>query len=77
MTTQKTENHNPAYVVRAIVERQNNKPEFINIGALWANRNTEGYNGRINSLPVSPNWDGRFIIVPFKSDDDFQEQPQG
>ena len=58
----------PAYTVRAKTGRKDGEGNeiFATIGGAWPFNNGEGFNVRINVLPV--NFDGTLMLVPPKDD---------
>ena len=60
----------PKLIARALRERDaaEDKKFYIQIGAAWPFKEGDGYVVRLHSIPTD--WDGHFLLVPPKEDDD-------
>jgi hypothetical protein len=63
-----TKSTRPSYTVRAKTGRKDDSDRdiFVTVGAAWPFGSGEGFNVRINMLPV--NFDGTLMLVPPKEE---------
>lgn len=56
-------NNKPDFIVRA--PDPNNRGRWLTLGVAWARKNGEqGFNVKLNTVPVGNQWDGTLILLP-------------
>ena len=68
------EERQPTFVVRAPDPQRRGR--WLTLGAAWARPDGNGYNVKLNTLPVGTGRDGALVLLPPFVGDEMPEQPQ-
>ncbi len=61
----------PTFIVRAPDPLRRGR--WLTLGAAWARADGQGYNVKLNTVPVGQGWDGALVLLPPFADDDIPE----